>query len=52
VHKFLQSKHQHYKIADPRSLISQSTSVLNNVKYRFTDYNSHTEVSTFSLHRF
>jgi len=49
MHKFLKSKHQHYKIADPRSMISQSISVLNNAKYRFTKYNSHTEVNTVSL---
>jgi len=45
MHKFLKSKHQHYKIADQRSLISQSISVLNNAKYRFTKHNSHTEVN-------
>jgi len=48
--EFLLSKHQHYKIADPRSLVSQSTIVLNSVKYRFTKYNSHTEVNTVSVY--
>jgi len=49
MHKFLQSTHQHYKIADPRSLISQSISVLNNAKYRFTKYSSLTGVNTVSI---
>jgi len=48
----LQSKHQHYKIADPRSLVCQSINVLNSVNYRFTKYNSHTEVNTVSLYCF
>jgi len=52
VHKFLKSNHQHCKIADPQSLMSQKISVLNNVKYRFTMYNSHTEVNTVSLECF
>jgi len=53
--EFLQSKHQHYEIADPRSLVSRSINelnYLNNVKYRFTKYNSRTEVNTVSLYCF
>jgi len=42
----------HYKIADPRSLISQSINVLSNAKYRFTKYNSHTEVNKVSMQCF
>jgi len=49
---FLQLKHHHYKIADPRSLVNQSINVLNSVKYRFTEYNSHTDVNTVSLYCF
>jgi len=42
-------KHQHYIISDARNLINQSISVLNNAKYRFTNYSSHTEVNTVNL---
>jgi len=38
VHKFLQSKHQHYKIADPYSLISR--------RFSKVVYNSHIEVNS------
>jgi len=34
------------------AVISQSINELNNVKYRFTKYNSHTEVNTVSLYCF
>jgi len=44
--EFLQSKHQHYKIADPRSDKSKHQWIK---QYRFTKYNSHTEANTVSL---
>ena len=48
--EFLQLKHQYYKIADPCSDKSLKASM--NVKYRFTKYNSHTEVNTVRLYCF